>query len=242
MEFLNYKRYVNEYVKCANDPCYFIDTYFKHAKDPIKLYPYQRAMIMNFEENKANIVKSCRQSGKSFITLAYAYWAALFHGKSVCIISNKVMSAENLAKIVQHNIKIGDVGCRINNRTLIEFEDGGMIRFSGPSPSSIRGMNYDLVIIDEMAYIDGIEDLFMSIFPIIASNRKSKIIVTSTINKPDDLFYSLYLESIKSSDSGWKSMDINWWDRPDFHNSKNVESFKKLYGDKAWKKEYECRF
>lgn len=243
MEFLNYKKYVLEYMKCANDPWYFIETYFKPDKEPLKLLPHQKAMIMNFEESKATIIKSCRQSGKSLITLAYAYWAALFHQKSVLIIVPKSASYECLVKYLYKNIEEENVPCKVKNKNCIEFADGGLINFSIPRGTTGCGRSFDMMILDDMAFMDNIEEFWNCVYPIVSCSKNSKIIVMSTPHKPDDLFYTLYLNSIDPKvDNGWTPMEISWWDLPSFQNIEKVKSFKKMCGDKEWRTEYEGRF
>jgi len=61
---------VQELVRCANDPVYFIRKYvvIQHpirGAIPFDLYPYQEAMINDFLENRFNIVLSARQTGKA---------------------------------------------------------------------------------------------------------------------------------------------------------------------------------
>lgn len=63
------KEQVKEYVKCSEDPLYFIENYVKivaldEGLVPFKMYDFQREMIKNFSENRFNISKLPRQSGK----------------------------------------------------------------------------------------------------------------------------------------------------------------------------------
>jgi len=245
MEFLNYRKYYDEAVKCGNDPHYFLETYYKPNKESISLYPHQKGMIWNFQHNKATIIKSCRQSGKSTISLGYAFWAALLHSKAVVIVSMTRMMGDNLAKIIQDQIKDNNISCKVNNRCHIEFEGGGCIDFIIPSSSSICGRTYDLLIIDEMAYMDhkNINAFFLSAFPIVSSTRGSKVIVVSSLNRPDDLFYKLYLAALDpKSQSYFKAMDVDWWDLPHLQDMSNLEATRKVLNDKIWKLEYENRF
>lgn len=250
MEFLNFRKYYDEYVKCANDPYYFLETYYKlnspkSGIEPIKLYPHQKGMLWNFQQNKATIVKSCRQSGKSTISLGYGFWAALLHNKVVVVVGMTRMACDNLAKIIQNQIKENNIPCKVNNRGHIEFEGGGCISFIIPTTSSMCGRTWDLLIIDEMAYMDhkSINAFFLSAFPVVSSSKKRKIIIVSSLNRPDDLFYKLYLASLEpASRSFFKSMSVDWWDLPHFQDISNVESTFKILSEKMWKLEYENRF
>ena len=60
---------LTEYIKCTNDPIYFLETYVKvvHVDKgvvPFKLYPFQRDMIMAIHENRRLVGRIGRQSGK----------------------------------------------------------------------------------------------------------------------------------------------------------------------------------
>lgn len=60
---------IQEYIKCANDPTYFIETYGKIVSldkgvVPFILYPYQKRIIEAFHENRKIIAKVGRQLGK----------------------------------------------------------------------------------------------------------------------------------------------------------------------------------
>ena len=60
---------VTEYVKCADDPEYFIETYIKivnvdRGLVPFNLYSYQKELIQSFEAHRFVIAKIGRQQGK----------------------------------------------------------------------------------------------------------------------------------------------------------------------------------
>lgn len=59
-----------EVAKCAEDPVYFATNYIKivtldHGLQPFKMYPFQEKMLSSFHDNRFNICKLPRQSGKS---------------------------------------------------------------------------------------------------------------------------------------------------------------------------------
>lgn len=61
---------IEEYVKCANDPCYFIENYVKvvsldHGIVPFRLRPYQKRIIDAVHNNRFTISMLFRQSGKA---------------------------------------------------------------------------------------------------------------------------------------------------------------------------------
>ena len=68
----DYTQYeLDEITKCANDICYFADTYCKVMTDDgvqkIKLRDYQRAMLKHYQNNRFAICLAARQIGKCLI-------------------------------------------------------------------------------------------------------------------------------------------------------------------------------
>lgn len=67
LEFTQHE--VEEYVKCAQDPIYFIQNYVKvvnvdQGVIPFNMWDFQKDMINTFHENRFSIVKCPRQVGK----------------------------------------------------------------------------------------------------------------------------------------------------------------------------------
>jgi len=63
---------VREYVKCAQDPTYFIENYVKiitldKGFVQISLYPFQKQVVSDINDNRRVIVKAGRQVGKTSI-------------------------------------------------------------------------------------------------------------------------------------------------------------------------------
>jgi len=62
---------VTEYMKCANDPVYFIKNYVKivsldKGTIPFELYDFQEKMVKGIHDHRFVIAKCPRQSGKCF--------------------------------------------------------------------------------------------------------------------------------------------------------------------------------
>lgn len=86
---------VEEYIKCSQDPIYFIENYVKIVNLDkglilLKLYEYQKEIIELYHNNKLVILKQNRQSGKTTTTMAYLLWLSLFNEhKIIAILANK---------------------------------------------------------------------------------------------------------------------------------------------------------
>jgi len=63
---------IQEYIKCSQDPIYFIENYVKiisldHGPVLFEMYPYQKRMIDAVHHNRKVLSRQTRQSGKCFI-------------------------------------------------------------------------------------------------------------------------------------------------------------------------------
>jgi len=91
-----------EYVKCRDDPIYFIKHHI-HIVNVDKglmkfeLWPFQEELINTLVDERFTIVKCPRQSGKSQTSLAYMLHYVLFNDqKSVAILANKSATSREL--------------------------------------------------------------------------------------------------------------------------------------------------
>ena len=93
---------LREYKRCMIDPIYFAEKYVKvisldQGLVPFLLYPYQKQMFGQFQQNRFNVVLACRQSGKSISACAYLLWFALFNSeKTIAILANKGATAREM--------------------------------------------------------------------------------------------------------------------------------------------------
>ena len=93
---------IEEYIKCADDPIYFIETYCKivtldHGLQPFKLYDCQKNKVKIIHENRKVILMEGRQQGKTTTSAAYILWYTLFQGsKTVAILANKATAAREV--------------------------------------------------------------------------------------------------------------------------------------------------
>ena len=128
---------VDEYVKCMNDPIYFVEKYIKvisldKGLVPFNPYEYQKKMFKQFNENRFNIVLACRQSGKSISSVVYILWYVIFNSeKTVAILANKGSTArEMLSRITLalENLPFFlQPGCKALNKGSIEFSNNSRI-------------------------------------------------------------------------------------------------------------------
>ena len=101
------KEEVQEYVKCSKDPIYFAKKYIKiinvdKGLVPFNMYNFQEDMVNSFNNNRFNICKLPRQSGKSTTVTAYILWLILFNDSlNIAILANKGSLARDLLGKIQ---------------------------------------------------------------------------------------------------------------------------------------------
>ena len=94
-----------EFVKCATNPVYFIETYLtifdqtKGAAGEIvnfKLFDFQKTLVDTYLDNRFVIANKYRQAGISTTTCAYIAWYVMFNqNRSVAIVADKLETARD---------------------------------------------------------------------------------------------------------------------------------------------------
>lgn len=108
--------------------------------------------------------------------------------------------------------------------------------------------SHNCLIIDEMAFIPKgiINDFWSSTIPIVSSSKNSKIIVVSTPNGADGLYYDLWQQANKKdqtgNEEGWKPFRIHWFEAGGIRDEKWKKQQIASIGLERWKQEFECDF
>ena len=217
------KEELEEYMKCSQDPCHFIETYTQiisldEGMVPFKLRGYQDKLIEHYNSNRFNVVLASRQSGKSITSCAYLLWFLLFHPEvTVAVLANKgAIAREMIARIVTMLESVPfflQPGVKILNKGSIEFANDSKVVAAATSSSSIRGMSINLLYLDEFAFVDDADTFYTATYPVITSGNDSKVIITSTANGVGNMFHRIY-ESAVHEQSEYKHFIINWYDVP----------------------------
>ena len=242
---------VREYVKCAQSPEYFIENYVKiitldRGFVQIELYPFQKDVVNDINNNRRVIVKAGRQVGKTTIIVGYILWYILFNqDKTVAILANKAStSREILARIklayealpmwIQQGVKVWNKGD-------IELENGCRVLANSTASSAIRGFSISLLYLDEFAFVPTniAEEFFTSVYPTISSGTTSKILISSTPNGMNH-FYRMWTEATENQ-NGFKFVEANWRQVPG-RDQKWADEQRRVLGDEKFLQEMECEF
>ena len=115
------------------------------------------------------------------------------------------MAASGFSSIRARNFSLGPyaIGTVVEwNKGNLELENGSKILASSTSSSAIRGQSYNLIYLDEFAFVPrNMQDsFFASVFPTITSGTSSKLLITSTPNGMN-LFYKIWMDSVNGENS-----------------------------------------
>lgn len=213
---------IQEWVKCSEDPLYFVENYMKiitlnEGLQTFKPYPYQREMIKSFVDNRYTVVTTARQAGKSTTTCGFILWYIIFHAdKTVALLANKGETAREILGRVQlayqHLPQWLQQGVKEWNKGSFVLENNSRVIAAATSASAIRGYTINLLFIDEAAHIDNWNEFFTSVYPTISSGTDSKIVLVSTPNGLNH-FYSTWINAIEGR-NGYNPILVNWQSVP----------------------------
>lgn len=242
---------VKEYIKCSKDPIYFIETYMKvvhvdRGLIPLKLYDYQKELVLTLHENRQTIICFPRQSGKSTSVVAYLLWYILFNDHIVvALLANKAPTAREILGKAQtayiHLPKFLQQGVVEWNKGSIVLENGSRAIAESTSSDAIRGFSVNMLILDEVAQIEHWEEFSTSVIPTISSGNSTKIVQLST---PFGLnhFYKTWKEA-QNGENGYKPLMIHWGQTPGRDEAWKKTTLKALNNDiLKFSQEYECEF
>ena len=245
------KKQVNEWIKCKKDPIYFATHYIKiisldEGLVPFDMYGFQKKILQDFHENRFNIAKLPRQTGKSTTVVAYLLYYAIFYDSvNIGILANKASTArellgrlqlayENLPKWMQHGILVW-------NKGNVELENGSKILAASTSASAVRGMSFNILFLDEFAFVPNhvAEQFFASVYPTITSGKSTKVIIISTPNGMNH-FYKMW-EDARNDKNDYITNEVHWSQVPGRDKKWKDETIKNT-SKRQFAQEFECDF
>ena len=245
------KEEIEEYAKCMKDPQYFIEHYIKivsldEGLIPFHLYDFQKEMIGTFHNNRFTICKLPRQSGKSTTIIAYLLHYVLFNPNvNVAILANKAATARDLLGRLQlayeHLPKWLQQGVMSWNKGSLELENGSKILASATSSSAVRGGSYNIIFLDEFAYVPSnvAEQFFSSVYPTISSGKTTKVMIVSTPHGMN-MFYKLWVDAEEGRNS-YVPIEVHWSEVPGRDEKWKEETIKNT-SESQFNTEFECEF
>ena len=243
------KEVVAEVVRCGKDPVYFCNNYAKISHPmkgliPFETYGFQDDALRDFKDHRFNVILKARQLGISTTVAAYVCWMMLFHrDKNVLVVATKLGTATNLVKKIKaiHKnlpawLKIADIS--IDNRTSFELSNGSQVKASSTSGDAGRSEALSLLVVDEAAFVEGMEDLWAGLYPTLSTG--GRCIALSTPNGVGNWFHKTYTEA-EINVNDFHTIKLPW----DVHPDRDDEWFKKETKNMSRREiaqELECNF
>lgn len=233
---LTIKEQEEQFIKCALDPIYFIETYLKIFDQtqgdkgmivPFKLFEFQKYLINQYIANDFNIANKYRQAGISTCTCAYLAWYINFNkNRSVAIIADKLGTAQD--ELMNDVVEFIE-GCptwlkpkptRKNTQKLKRYDNGSEIG-AFAAKSGLRGYTPTLLFWDETAWTEKSDKFWESAGPTLQTGGSA--IMVSTPNGYDAIFYKTFNLALQKKNN-FKAIELYWFNDPRYN--KNLKWYK----------------
>tara|TARA_B100001250_G_scaffold156249_1_gene134306 strand:+ start:20704 stop:22353 length:1650 start_codon:yes stop_codon:yes gene_type:complete len=245
------KEHITEYLKCKDDPVHFTQSHIKivsldEGLVPFKMWDFQEKLIKNFHNNRFNICKMPRQTGKSTTVVSYLLHYAIFNDNvNIAILANKAQTARDLLgrlQLAYENLpKWMQQGIIAWNKGSMELENGSKIIAASTSASAVRGGSYNIIFLDEFAFVANhlADDFFASVYPTISSGQKTKVIIVSTPHGMNH-FYRMWHDSERGKND-YCPTEVHWSEVPGRDSKWKAQTIANT-SKSQFQVEFECEF
>mgnify|MGYP003645173914 FL=1 len=243
------KEQMAEIIRCGKDPSYFCINYARISHPqrgliPFNLYDFQKDTLLDFSKHRFNVILKARQLGISTTVAAYVCWLLLFHrDKNVLVVATKLQTATNLVKKIKaiHKnlpnwLKIASIS--IDNRTSFELTNGSQVKASSTSGDAGRSEALSLLVVDEAAFVDGMEELWAGLYPTLSTG--GGCIALSTPNGVGNWFHKTYTEA-EENKNNFHTIQLPWEVHPERDQDWFVKETKNM-SRREIAQELECNF
>ena len=220
---------IQEYAKCYKDTPYAIKSYLETYDNtqskyvPFILFPEQEMMLGNFDKYNDNITKKYRQAGVSTATAAWVSKKLQFAPKTrpekILVIANKLDTASEFANKVRGFLNQWPDWINVgfskekDSQKHFKLNNGCEVKAVATSVDALRGYTPTTLIFDEAAYIEAGDDFWAACMASLSTG--GKVIVISTPNGYDKIYYEIYEQSIKGLNS-FVISELHWENDPRF--------------------------
>ncbi len=215
-----------EWIRCTNDPIYFFKKYCwiqtnTGGKIKFNTWPFQEKVLDEMINHSYNIILKSRQLGISQLCAMVALHHMIFYSdKFVLVIATKQDVAKNLVKRVTYTydklpnwIKSHTQSVE-KNKLSLALSNGSSIKAVSSSGDSGRSESISMLIVDEAAFIENMEEIWTSIQPTLPGNASGKCTVLSTPNGTSNWYYKEWVKA-KQGIGEFYPIRLHWSMRPD---------------------------
>ena len=211
-----------EYIKCAKNPAYFMKKYC-YIQHPTRgrilfnLYPFQDKILHLFKDHQYIITLKSRQLGLSTLASAYSLWLMIFHkDKNILALATTQATARNLVTktIFMYDqlpkwLKLTAVE---KNKLSLRLKNGSRIQAKSSSSDAARSEAVSLLLIDEAAFIENIEETFTAAQQTLATG--GQCLALSTPNGIGNWFHQTW-EKAETGENSFLPIKLPWTVHPE---------------------------
>lgn len=226
---------------------------------PFKVFPRQRVFLNACAQNNNIVTRKHRQSGISTISSAFAIAQCVFVDKkspeTILCIANKLDQAEELL------IKMKEFLDQVprwmwggefyssdpdnpknfksiyikKNQNYVELFNGCKIYARASTPNAARGISaVSILILDEAAFLNDGVSAYTSAVSAMASASNAKVIMVSTPNGKDQLYYKTFSQAVKK-ENNFCVVEFKWFQDPRYNRWLKWYKKDDETGDVMWK-------
>ncbi len=202
-----------------------------------ELTEYQEKVLL--DDSRRIIVCAGRQVGKSTVISMKALWKAwCFDKQDIMITAPTERQAEIVYEKIYETISANPVMYNDTSKFTMretKFRNGSVIRClpSGYTGDTIRGYTCDMIIVDEAQSVP--DDVFVSIIPAVMVKGGQMILLGTPGRGRTGYFWQAW------NDSEWSKHRVTSYESP-FIEKEEIESFRKVKGEVAFKREIMAEF
>ena len=211
-----------EYIKCAKDPAYFMKKYC-HIQHPTRgrilfnLYPFQEKVLHLFRDHQYIVTLKSRQLGISTLAAAYSLWLMLFHkDKNILALATTQATARNLVTkvIFMYDelpkwLKLPHVE---KNKLSLRLKNGSKVQAKSSSPDAARSEAVSLLLMDEAAFIDNVDETFTAAQQTLATG--GQCMALSTPNGIGNWFHQTWAKA-ETAENSFIPVRLPWTVHPE---------------------------
>ena len=230
----------------------------KGKNSPFILFPRQKEFIRSITNYPASIAIKHRQAGITTVTSAWAAAQMVFAGteapETILCIGNKLdLSQQLVTKIRDFLSQVPrwfwgdeyydpdpkspknkkDIFIKNSKSELVLF-NGSAVYARSSGANAARGISaVSILIFDEAAFIEDGLSVYSSAVAATASVPNRKIIMVSTPNGKDELYYDTYRKAL-AKENNYNAVEFKWYQ--DLRYNKHLKWYKKneKTGEKEW--------
>jgi len=223
-----------EFVRCATNPIYFIETYltiFDQTQGAaglivqFKLFDFQVDLVNTYLNNRFVVANKYRQAGVSTTTCAYIAWYVMFNqNRSVAIVADKLETARD--ELMNDVVMFIDscpewlrpkTGKESNDKfkdtqKLKRYDNGSSL--GAFSSRGLRGYTPTLLFWDETAWTEKADKFWTSAKPTLQTGGAA--IMVSTPSGLDAVFYKTF-DGARRKENNFKAVELWWYNDPRYN-------------------------